>query len=232
MPTILIVIVCIALSIGYMLYMKSRTAQQAEAVDNADFNIEFKKAGEYRREILDTELLFMKKAMGNDPIDAFNYANVETSVGGAILTGMKDKLKGMATLGTVKFTTVHTPKYLVLSGENLHILDTNTEGEIDNHYVFDRASLEKSRLEEYPLQGQEKAQAEARGKKVRAYKIILATEDKPVELIIYSCLIFTELPDMSTDPRSTVKHVVIANDFLKQLGDLYPNMKVNLPIFS
>lgn len=232
MPTILIVIVCIALSIGYMLYMKNKTAQQAQAVDNADFGAEFRKAGEYRREILDTELPYVKKAMGSDPVDAFNYANIETTVGGALVSGMKDKLKGMATLGTVRFTTVRTPKYLVLSGENLHLLDTDTDGEIDNHYVFDRARLEKSRLEEYPLQGQVKAQAEARGKNVRAYKIILATEEKPVELIIYSCLIFTEIPEVAADPHDTVKYVVIANDFLKQLGDLYPNMKVSLPIFA
>lgn len=232
MPTILIVIVCIALSIGYMLYMKNKTAQQAEAVDNADFKTEFGKAAQYRREILDTELPYVKKAMGSDPVDAFNYGNIEATVGGALVTGMKDKLKGMATLGTVRFTTVRTPKYLVLSGENLHLLDTDTDGEIDSHYVFDRARLEKSRLEEYPLQGQVKAQAEARGKCVRAYKLILATEDKPVELIIYSCLIFTEIPEVAADPHDTVKKVVIANDFLKQLGDLYPDMKVELPIFA
>ena len=56
--------------------------------------------------------------------------------------GVKDKLKGMATLGAVRFTTVQTPKYLVLSGKNLHLFDTDTDGEIDRHFIFDAARLE------------------------------------------------------------------------------------------
>lgn len=42
---------------------------------------------------------------------------------------MKNKLKGMATLGTVRFRSVHTPKYLVLSGDTLHLFDTDTDGD-------------------------------------------------------------------------------------------------------
>ena len=83
---------------------------------------------------------------------------------------MKDKLKGMATLGTVRFNTVQTPKYLVLSGDNLHLFDTDTDGEIDNHFVFNQARLENSRLIAIPMEGQVQAQAQARGN-VKAYKL-------------------------------------------------------------
>lgn len=99
---------------------------------------------------------------------------------------MKDKLKGMATLGTVRFNTVQTPKYLVLSGDNLHLFDTDTDGEIDNHFVFNQARLENSRLIAIPMEGQVQAQAQARGNNVKAYKLSLQTDEKPVELIIYS----------------------------------------------
>ena len=74
--------------------------------------------------------------MGEEKIDAFNYASNEYGVASALKDGMKDKLKGMATLGTVRFNTVQTPKYLVLSGDNLHLFDTATDGEIDNHFVL------------------------------------------------------------------------------------------------
>lgn len=56
--------------------------------------------------------------------------------------------------------------------------------------------------------------------------------DKPVELIIYSCLIFTNIAEIPTNPQETIEAIIIANDFLKQLGDLYPNLKVSLPIFD
>ncbi|MFR4936143.1 MAG: hypothetical protein ACLUDY_10750 [Bacteroides xylanisolvens] len=78
-----------------------------------------------------------------EKIDAFNYASTEYGVGSALKDGVKDKLKGMATLGTVRFNTVQTPKYLVLSENSLHLFDTDTEGEIDRHLVFNRPASRK-----------------------------------------------------------------------------------------
>lgn len=127
---------------------------------------------------------------------------------------------------------MQTPKYLALSGDNLHLFDTDTDGEIDQHLVFNQTRLENSKLTEIPLEGEIKAQAQARGNNVRAYKLSLQTDNKPIELIIYSCLIFTKIPEIPTNPQETVQAIIIANDFLKQLGDKYPNLKVSLPIFN
>ena len=65
---------------------------------------------ELRREIESLEPNFM----GEEKIDAFNYASNVYGVASALKDGMKDKLKGMATLGTVRFNTVQTPNYLSL----------------------------------------------------------------------------------------------------------------------
>lgn len=226
-----IVVTCIILYMGYMFYMKSKSKQQMQTVNNVDFKTEFANADRYKSLFLSSDLSFLKKEMGEEPIDALNYGNTECNMADSIKDGVKDKLKGMATLGTVRFNTVQTPKYLVLSGDNLHLLDTDTDGEIDQHLVFNPSRLENSTLTEYPMEGQVKAQAQVRGDKVRAYKLSLNTDSKPIELILYSCLIFTNIPD-SMNPRWTVQAIVIANDFLKQLGDKYPNMKVSLPIFN
>lgn len=228
----IIVIACIAFYGGYYFYTKRRNAQQAEKVNATDFKTEFKNAEKYKDKYLNSDLSFLKEAMGEEKIDAFNYASNEYGVASALKDGMKDKLKGMATLGTVRFNTVQTPKYLVLSGDNLHLFDTDTDGEIDNHFVFNQARLENSRLIAIPMEGQVQAQAQARGNNVKAYKLSLQTDEKPVELIIYSCLIFTNIPEIPTDPQETIQDIIIGNDFLKQLGDKYPNLKVSLPIFS
>ena len=212
-------VIFIVLYLGYWFYMKNKNSQQAQVVNNTDFKAEFANAEQYKKLCLNSDLSFLKEAMGQEKIDAFK-------------DGMKDKLKGMATLGTVRFNTVQTPKYLVLSGDNLHLFDTDTDGEIDNHFVFNQARLENSRLIAIPMEGQVQAQAQARGNNVKAYKLSLQTDEKPVELIIYSCLIFTNIPEIPTDPQETIQDIIIGNDFLKQLGDKYPNLKVSLPIFS
>ena len=205
--------------------MKNKNSKQAQVVNNTDFKAEFANAEQYKKLCLNSDLSFLKEAMGEEKIDAFNYASNEYGVASALKDGMKDKLKGMATLGTVRFNTVQTPKYLVLSGDNLHLFDTDTDGEIDNHFVFNQARLENSRLIAIPMEGQVQAQAQARGNNVKAYKLSLQTDEKPVELTIYSCLIFTNIPEIPTDLQETIQDIIIGNDFLKQLGDKYPNFE-------
>ncbi len=228
--TFLIVIGCIALYMGYFFYARQKNAQRTALVNQTDFKTEFTKAKSYRKQFLDSDGAFLKKAMKQERIDAINYANIEYSVTDSLKDGMKNKLKGMATLGTVRFRSVHTPKYLVLSGDTLHLFDTDTDGEIDTHLTFSPLELRESHLIEYPLKGQEKAQAEARGNNIRAYKISLKTDKQPLELIIYSSLIFTNIPEVPGSPEEAVRDIIVANDFLKQLGDLYPNLRVELPI--
>ena len=179
----LIPIVCIILSLGYWFYTKNKISQQVQTVNSTDFKAEFANATLYKNQFLISELPFLKKAMKQSPIDAFNYANTEHNMVDALKDGVKDKLKGMATLGTVRFTTVATPKYLVLSGDKLHLFDTDTDGEIDKHLIFEPTQLKNSRLAVYPLEGQIKAQAQARGKNVKAYKLSLQTDGKAIELL-------------------------------------------------
>lgn len=99
----LIPIVCIILSLGYWFYTKSKISQQVQTVDSTDFKAEFANATLYKNQFLTSELPFLKKAMEQNPIDAFNYANTEHNMVDALKDGVKDKLKGMATLGTVRF---------------------------------------------------------------------------------------------------------------------------------
>lgn len=228
--TYLIVIGCIALYMGYFFYVRQKNAQGAAVVNRTDFKAELAKAEAYRKQFLESDGLFLKKLMKPEEIDAVNYANLEYSLAASMKDDLKNRLKGMATLGTVRFRSVHTAKYLVLSGESLHLFDTNTDGKIDTHLTFTPEQLRQASLTTYPLGGQEKAQAEARGNNVRAYKLTLPTGDKPLVLIIYSCLIFTHIPGVPESPEEAVRDIVVANEFLQRLGERYPNLKVSLPI--
>lgn len=108
----LIPIIFIVLYAGYWYYVKNKNSQQAQVVNNTDFKAEFANAERYKNSVLTSELPFLQEEMKQEKIDAFNYASTEYGVGSALKDGVKDKLKGMATLGTVRFNTVQTPKYL------------------------------------------------------------------------------------------------------------------------
>ena len=125
----LIPIIFIVLYAGYWYYVKNKNSQQAQVVNNTDFKAEFANAERYKNSVLTSELPFLQEEMKQEKIDAFNYASTEYGVGSALKDGVKDKLKGMATLGTVRFNTVQTPKYLVLSG-NMGGDDQNNDQKI------------------------------------------------------------------------------------------------------
>lgn len=221
---------------GVMYFMYAKKQKMKQTLQSTDFKSEFQRAETYKSNFLNGEYSYLKAQMNGKPIDAFNFANLEYSGAAAIKDGMKDSLKSMATLGTVRYHTVQTPKYLILSNDELHLLDTDTDGDISNHLVFDSQRLSQSSLIEIPQQGTTKAFAKQKGDDVKAYKISLATDDKPIELVLFSALIFTHVNTasnlLSMDMQKVVQENVVANDFLKKLGDKYPNLKVAVPILN
>lgn len=122
----LIPIIFIVLYAGYWYYVKNKNSQQAQVVNNTDFKAEFANAERYKNSVLTSELPFLQEEMKQEKIDAFNYASTEYGVGSALKDGVKDKLKGMATLGTVRFNTVQTPKTL-FSAETAFIYSIRTQ---------------------------------------------------------------------------------------------------------
>ncbi|TKC01770.1 hypothetical protein [Pedobacter cryotolerans] len=227
---ILIIVGMIAIYGGIFYFMHLKKKKQKEMFLNTDFNAEMRKAETYKNNFLNGELAFIPMQMEGKIIDAFNYANIDYSTKDSIKDGMKDSLKGLATLGTVRFHTVQTPKYLILSGADLHLLDTDTEGEISNHLVFDATRLQASTITELPLEGMIKAFAKQKGDNVKAYRIALATDGSPIELIMFSALLFTYAnagaSAFSLNVQKNLEEIIIANDFLKKLGDRYSNLKV------
>lgn len=227
---IFIIIGMVAIYGGIFYFMHLKKQKQKDLFLNTDFRAEMRNADTYKNNFLNSELAFIPKQMDGKVIDAINYANINYTTKDSIKDGLKDGLKGMATLGTVRFNTVQTPKYLILSVADLHLLDTDTDGEISNHLVFDAGYLQRSTITEIPLEGMIKAFAKQKGDNVKAFRISLATDGNPIELIIFSALLFTYANTgasmFSLNAKKTLEEIIIANDFLKKLGDRYPNLKV------
>jgi hypothetical protein len=230
--TLIIVLVAMAAIYGGIFYfMQIKKKKQAEMFLNTNFSAEMNKAAIYKSNFLKGELSFISEQMEGKIIDAFNYASLNYTTKDSIKDSLKDSFKGMATLGTVRFHSVQTPKYLVLSGDDLHLFDTDTDGEISSHFVFKPARLLVSSITEIPLEGTIKAYARQKGDQVKAFRISLATDESPIELILFSALLFsypnTGLSAFSLNVQKNLEEIIIGNDFLKKLGNRYPNLRVS-----
>ncbi|MDR2281701.1 MAG: hypothetical protein LBE37_00750 [Sphingobacterium sp.] len=233
---ILIIAFTILVYGGIMYFTYAKKRKLKEAMQNTDFKAELQKATTYRDNFLGGEYSYLQKQMGNLPIDAFNFANLDYGNKSAIKDGLKDSLRSAATLGTVRYQTVQTPKYLILSGDDLHLLDTDTEGDISNHFVFDKDRLAQATLVEIPQKGTMQAFAKQKGDNVKAYRISLPTDGNPIELVLFSALVFTYATTstamLSMNTQKLIQENVIANDFLQQIGQKYPNLKVAVPLLN
>lgn len=57
-------VIFIVLYLGYWFYMKKKNSQQAQVVNNTDFKAEFANAEQYKNLCLNSDLSFLKEAMG------------------------------------------------------------------------------------------------------------------------------------------------------------------------
>lgn len=227
-------IVIVVVYTGFMIFMNKKRKSQQAMLANTDFTAAFSDADRYLQNFIINEVPYLQKEMKGQSIEALTYANASYNNKDAIKDGIKDGLKGLATLGTVRFTTLQTPKYLVLNSGELHLFDTDTDGDISEHYVFNPTRLQESTIEEVPLTGNLKAFALQKGEHTKAYKLTLASKNGPMEVIIFSALVFTfastAASPFSMNAEKWKEEIVIASDFLKKLGDQYPNLKVQIPL--
>ena len=148
-----------------------------------------------------------------------------------------DRLKtmGLITINREEFKQLRNAKvllrahgeppetYMIARENNIEIIDATCPVVL---------RLQKRIKQEFLQDGNQEKQIVIYGKTGHAEVLGLVgqTDGKAIELILYSCLIFTDIPETPVDAKETVKAIVIANDFLKRLGDCYPNLKVALPI--
>ncbi|MNU30223.1 hypothetical protein D3C71_187060 [compost metagenome] len=229
--TILYVVVIMAVIYGAFFYITyQRRRKLLNVMEHLDMDEEARQAPSYKDRLLETDFAFVKKQLGDQPADAFTYANTQYTGKDQAKDIAKDTLKGLATLGTVKFRTVQTPKYLVLSGGALHLMDTDSDGDISKHIVFEPFRLQQARIEEKPLSGMAKAQAKFGKFDLKLYKLYLPTEDGEVIMDIYNMLLFNFAHSganaLTMSPHKQVENIVVANHFLYVLGQKYPHLRV------
>lgn len=228
---IVIALVFVAVYIVFFMYMQNKRKKLVQAFADIDIYNEMQHAAQYKEEALRNDHAFIRAQLQGKPIDTFTVAAKQHTGKDMAKDVAKDTLKSMATLGTVRYTTVQTPKYLVLSGDELHLLDIDTDGDVDRHLVFDRNRLEASTLEEIPLTRVQAAQAKGigAGELLKCYKLSLQTDSGLLILNLYNMMLapVTTAQEMFTQSGDTMRrNYVIGMDFLGRLGEKYRNLKI------
>lgn len=217
--------------IGIFIWMRNRKQKLKAAFENLDIEQELIRADQIKSEKMVKDFAFLNKHLVGKPIDAFTIAMNEHTTKDAVKDAAKDALKSMATLGTVKYTTVQTPKYLVLSGDELHLLDTDTDGEVSKHLVFESHRLNNSTIVEVASTGLQNTQTKSMGmeKMMKSYRLELNTDNGYIPFTVYNIMmsnLASAGSGFTITPDAVIKNYVVGVDFLKKLAQKYPNLKV------
>jgi len=227
-PIFLTPVAVVVVGLVFMVIMNKRHRSAKAAV-----NIDQERANysSYKNELLNRDFSFLNAWMNGKAIDAFSSASVPQSTADKIQNLIGDGLKNVALSAVgVKLRRVETDAFLVLSGKDLHFFTTDTEGELEEHLVFDNFRMEKARLQDG---GVLKTQLGFYAKQAEEYlpKVQVITFDidgQPLSLEIHDRLRYgvdpADMLDLKKQLHTRAKHQVVGERLLTELRSRFSNL--------
>ncbi len=226
---VFIPIVLIILGIVFMVYMNK---QHKAVKSDIDINQERSKYDQYKQELLTRDFSKLKRWMKEEPIDAFTSGSVPQSTSNKIQEFVTDGIKNVALSAIgVKLRRVETDCYWVLSGNDLHFLTTDTDGDLEEHIIFDNFRIDKATLQ---YGGVLKSQLGVYSKASEEYlpKTHIITFDidgSPLSLEIHDRLNYVVNPsdmlNLKKQLESRAKYQVVGEKLVSILQSKFSNLK-------
>jgi len=156
---------------------------------------------------------------------------VPQSTASKVQTLVGDGLKNVALSAVgVKLDRVETDAYLVLSGKDLHFFTTDTDGDLEEHMIFDNFRLEKARLQDggvlktelgfYPKQAVEHLP--------KCHLIRFDIDGQPLSLQIHDRLRYvvdpTDALNLKKYHQVTAKYQVVGEGLVTELKSRFSNL--------
>lgn len=181
------------------------------------------------QKINDTELFaFLGKEFGpylkllkDHKVVAASYYFHITGMKERMKNAGKDALKSLASLGTMRFTTVEMPTPLLLADDGLHIFELDAEGGVNKHFLLEPSRLENATLSHFVYDKSPKVLGDC----ARYYMINVPCNGFEYELILCAVAYPTSQTFMFYSKRRKMMCYAAGKRFLKELGDLYPNLR-------
>lgn len=230
MGSFLFIAIFIGLSVVYTLYMKKRGEDQMK---NIDYSKELQHVESNIKSFVNGDFSEIKTWMKDKPINAFTSASVPVTDTDNAKNMATDALKSVAwsAVGVkARYNRVDTLSYLVLSGEDLHYLDSDVDGNLMAHLVFNPSDLVNAKIKNA---GGKSVSIMMKDKSTEVYTLSLPSKDGAIEVNAHDGLDFQHkvgVGDMFGGKmvENTTKGKAVSEDFFKKLAEKYPNLKVNL----
>ncbi|BAV04387.1 hypothetical protein FLA_0375 [Filimonas lacunae] len=187
----------------------------------------------YKTELLNQDFAFLQKWMKDKPIDAFSTASSPQSTANKVQQFIGDGVKNVAlsTVG-VRVQRVETDAFWVLSGKELHLLSADTEGDLEEHLIFNESRIANAQLQNNGVLktslGFYAKQAEEYLPKV--HTITFDVDGKPLSLEIHDRLKYipttTEMWNQQKNLQTRAKYQVVGEHFLEELKSRYPHLAI------
>ena len=222
-----IIIGVIILSVGFLMMFYVMN-QNKKHLSSQDIETERVNSDQYQKELLEKEYPYIKRWMKNASIDAFTSASIPyTGMDRAKDMG-KDVLKSAMTLGTVKFKTVETPSFVVLSEGKMHYFSTDVEGDLKEHLIFNQDRLNNAIVILDAKKSSENATSKAKEIMGSKYLFTFDIDGKKSTIAVHDTLTFNaDITSMfgSKYSNTLTKNQVVGEQFYTKISSLYPNLK-------
>ena len=223
MPTTQIIIIAVFIVVAFsfsFLYSKffSTKGYTKEDLDNRIKNTSEQEIKEfYTSEMGD----YIKHLNGKKPIAAsclFHAPDTKEHM----KNGVKDYLRGLLTLGMVKFRTVYVATPLFLAEDGLHVIELDKDDEVKNHYLFDNDRLANAKI--FPKDDQ--AASKQLGENAAFFTLSIPSESGTRELELCTEFYPTQEKYSLYPFNKKLMAAATGRHFLKKLGEHFSNLQV------
>lgn len=233
MFTTLLYIIPVFLIVGIMTYVVNQ--QHKKANKNIDMDALRKEKEQVSQEFLDKQVSYLKDWMKGSSIDAFTSATLPSNMGDFVKTAIKDTIKQSLTYDNTN--TVETPAFFILSGKNLHFINTDKHSDLSEHIVFD---AEKLQTAEIKFAGAKKEMglnlsALSGQDHPKVYDIVIESDKgksilQAIDRIVNTSFTDTDISQMFKGGYAVdmAKAKITSEHFFEKLGEFYPNLKVEV----
>lgn len=216
----LVPVVAVVASLVYVVIINKR--RQAAATD-IHIDQERQQYALHKQELLNQDFSFLHEWMNGKPIDAFSSASIPQSTASKVQTFIGDGLKRVALSGIgIKMYRVETVAYWVLSGKELHFLTTDTEGDLEEHLIFNQSRIEKARLAAPAKQAAEQLS--------RVHIITFNVDGAQLAFEIHDRLKYiahaTDMWNMKKQLLTMTQYQVVGERLVPELQSRFPNLAI------
>ena len=223
MPTTQIIIIAVFIVVAFSFSFLYSKFFSAKGYTKEDLDNRIKNTSEQEiREFYTSEMgEYIKHLNGKKPIAAsclFHAPDTKEHM----KNGVKDYLRGLLTLGMVKFRTVYVATPLFLAEDGLHVIELDKDDEVKNNYLFDDDRLANAKI--FPKDDQ--AASKQLGENAAFFTLSIPSESGTRELEL--CTEFYPTQEIYSLYPFNKKLMAAATGrhFLKKLGEHFSNLQV------